>query len=352
MINDETSIRVLLVEDELAHAKLVLRAFRDSMPSAQVEVATSLSDARNAISRHTPDLLLCDLVLPDGRGLELIPPVPKEAAFPVVFLTAQGSEAAAVEAMKAGALDYVVKSESVLADISRVVERTLREWRGIQNLRRLEADLQRALQLFRDILDSLPLPVAVLDQRGVIVASNHAWHEASDQAALFGPQAQEGTSYIDFCRHSQNPAGQRIAEACLQVLEETALERLVEHCHREHGENRWFEMRVRPFSGHGTGRVVVMHQEITHRKQTEADAITRTEALLVFRKVTPRELQTLEMIVAGLSNREAADRVGLSIKTIEMHRGNVMKKVGAGNIADAIRLALIAFPEWRRSGVR
>ena len=53
--------------------------------------------------------------------------------------------------------------------------------------------------------------------------------------------------------------------------------------------------------------------------------------------LTPREHAVLECLVSGASNREAAQRLGLSTRTVEGHRSNVMKKLGARNTADLIR---------------
>ena len=60
-------------------------------------------------------------------------------AYPVVIMTSHGNETIAVEAIKAGALDYVVKSEKILDELPRVAERALREWGHIRERRQAEA---------------------------------------------------------------------------------------------------------------------------------------------------------------------------------------------------------------------
>lgn len=62
------------------------------------------------------------------------------------------------------------------------------------------------------------------------------------------------------------------------------------------------------------------------------------EALLA--KLTPREQQVLERIVAGRLNKQIADDLGISIKTIEAHRASIMDKTNSGTVADLMRVVM------------
>lgn len=62
------------------------------------------------------------------------------------------------------------------------------------------------------------------------------------------------------------------------------------------------------------------------------------EALLS--RLTGREAQVLERIVAGRLNKQIADDLGISIKTVEAHRANVMEKLNANTVADLLKIAL------------
>ncbi|MDE1956586.1 MAG: DNA-binding response regulator, partial [Betaproteobacteria bacterium] len=62
------------------------------------------------------------------------------------------------------------------------------------------------------------------------------------------------------------------------------------------------------------------------------------EALLS--KLTSRESQVLERIVAGRLNKQIADDLNISIKTVEAHRANIMEKLGANTVADLLKIAL------------
>ena len=139
-MNEQMTI-ILLVEDEEAHAELVCRAFEAHRERFHLTVASNLAEARAYLAEARPHLIITDLRLPDGLGTDLLPATTEERTIPLVVMTAQGDQAAAVEAMKAGALDYLVKSEEVLADAPHIAERVLREWHNIIERRTAEEKL-------------------------------------------------------------------------------------------------------------------------------------------------------------------------------------------------------------------
>ena len=70
----------------------------------------------------------------------------------------------------------------------------------------------------------------------------------------------------------------------------------------------------------------------SHREQQAAEELLR--------KLTSREHQVLERIIAGRLNKQIADDLGISIKTVEAHRANIMEKLNVNTVADLLRLAL------------
>ena len=75
----------------------------------------------------------------------------------------------------------------------------------------------------------------------------------------------------------------------------------------------------------------------------ESEAETRrrdNERAVLLARLTAREQQVLECIVAGRLNKQIADDLGISIKTVEAHRANIMDKLNANTVADLLRLAL------------
>lgn len=169
--------RLLLVEDEESHAELVRRSFEDQ-PGVSIAVAPNLAEAQRllACGEQAFDLILTDLRLPDGLGMSLLDEQARE--IPVVIMTSQGDERAAVEAIKRGAYEYVVKSVVAFEEMPRTAERVLREWRHAKEkieLRKALAERERlagigtaAAMLAHEIgnpLNTMALSTQVIERR-------------------------------------------------------------------------------------------------------------------------------------------------------------------------------------------
>ncbi len=59
----------------------------------------------------------------------------------------------------------------------------------------------------------------------------------------------------------------------------------------------------------------------------------------LYASLTPRERDVLPLVAAGLMNKQAAEKLGISLVTLQIHRGNVMRKMGAGSLAELVRMA-------------
>ena len=184
---------ILLVEDESAHAELMSRAFEDSPKAFNLSVAVSLKEAREYLSGSAPDLLILDFLLPDGKGTSLLPAGEETPPYPVIMMTAHGDENLAVEAMKAGALDYVVKSENIFADMPHIAERALREWNHIIQRKQAENTLKEREALLRAVMTASPVGICLeVDQ--VI-----KWHnEGLSRILGYANGALKGKKLSDF----------------------------------------------------------------------------------------------------------------------------------------------------------
>ena len=123
VVDDDALIRDLLGE------RLERKGFR-------VARAGSLAEARERVSRHTPDVAILDVKLPDGEGTQLLPEL-TEAGTPCVMMTAHGTVASAVEALRLGAEDFLEKPFSMdrlETTLGHVLERT-RLRRELRSLR-------------------------------------------------------------------------------------------------------------------------------------------------------------------------------------------------------------------------
>ncbi len=110
--------RILVVEDEQAIAEPLAENLEREGFTA--EVAATLADAMGAYQRQTPDLILLDVMLPDGDGRDLCRDIRKESDVPIIMLTARGEEVDRVVGLELGADDYVVKPFSAREVVARI----------------------------------------------------------------------------------------------------------------------------------------------------------------------------------------------------------------------------------------
>ena len=127
-----TKTHVLLVEDDPAIARSIVYTLeRDGMA---VTHCLLLGDARRQLALHRPDVLVLDLGLPDGSGLDLCREVRADGNLPVLILSAQGEEIDRVLGLELGADDYVTKPFSPRELLARL--------RGLLRRARMQASGQ------------------------------------------------------------------------------------------------------------------------------------------------------------------------------------------------------------------
>jgi FixJ family two-component response regulator len=100
---------------------------------------------------------------------------------------------------------------------------------------------------------------------------------------------------------------------------------------------------LKPFN---EGQLVgLVERMLDHAKDSFADYQLAANRDALLSKLTLRESQVLERIVAGRLNKQIADDLGISIKTVEAHRANIMEKLSANTVADLLKVALGSSPK-------
>ena len=84
----------------------------------------------------------------------------------------------------------------------------------------------------------------------------------------------------------------------------------------------------------------LVERMLAHARDAFADHQQSASRDALISKLTGRESQVLERIVAGRLNKQIADDLGISIKTVEAHRANIMEKLNANTVADLLKIAL------------
>ncbi len=137
--------RILLVEDEASIAEPFARLLRRE--GFEATIAATAAEALERARDSAPDLILLDLMLPDGDGRDVCRALRADSDVPVIMVTARGTETDRIVGLEIGADDYVVKPFSGAEVIARIravlrrTERTTTEALPVFRVRDLEVDL-------------------------------------------------------------------------------------------------------------------------------------------------------------------------------------------------------------------
>ena len=173
------ALSILVLEDDPAHSEAIRRAFDSAEPAVEIRVASSFQEYCGQVADRQPDIALLDLNLPDGGSQEGLALLPDSDAFPALVMTSSGNEKVAVAAMKAGALDYLVKSPETFANMPDTVRRIMREWKLMQAHKQSEAELLN----LRAAVEQSANTFIITDTKGVIEYVNPAFEKNTGYTA-------------------------------------------------------------------------------------------------------------------------------------------------------------------------
>ncbi|MDZ8108724.1 MAG: hybrid sensor histidine kinase/response regulator [Nostoc sp. DedQUE12a] len=138
------SVKILLIEDNLASARLL----QEFLMQAQLQEFTlvhvkRLGEALEELSKCNYDVILLDLTLPDSQGLSSLPPLIGQApSVPIVVLTNTNDEKLAIEAVRQGAQDYLVKRQVNVDVLVRSLRYAIERKQVLESLRTVNETLQ------------------------------------------------------------------------------------------------------------------------------------------------------------------------------------------------------------------
>ena len=179
-MDHHTPIRLLLIEDDP-----IDRCIIPALPSAIGGMPIRICRVRQWHGRHSdtfewrPDCILLDFNLPDLDGIAVLSRLNREGRHPcaVVMLTSYGGEALAVRAMKAGAMDYLVKGKAATDTLARTILHATERFRMQQQIAEQQAALGRSRQNYQNLLEAIPQMVWTAGPDGRISYANRRWFE-------------------------------------------------------------------------------------------------------------------------------------------------------------------------------
>lgn len=181
--------QILLLEDDAALSSDIALALK---AAGRVVPCADLAAARQALSAQHFDLLLLDVNLPDGSGLDLCREVRRTSSVPILFLTARDAEYDEVAGLEAGADDYIVKPFSLAVLRARVGAALRRSVQPAEVIQAGDLTLDFSRQLFQR--GDEPLTLSRTEQRLLRLLTQNACR-ASHEILL--EQVWDGGEFVD-----------------------------------------------------------------------------------------------------------------------------------------------------------
>ena len=281
---DTKPLTILLVEDNTAHTELIHRALESSGSKDELRICNNLAEGKRYIQSNSIDLVIADYNLPDGLGTELISPSSSNKRYPLILMTSFGDENIAADAIKSGALDYVVKSPEAFEALPSIIERVMREWRHIAaNVAAQQALLLKEREQ-EEILNSMIDAVISIDEGGAILSFNMAAEN------LFGYTYSEIIGK-NVSQLMPNPFADT-HDGYLQRYMQTGEARMLglgREVEGRHKNKKTFPMRLfiatLPLSSESRQRFIVSCVDLTYIKQQE-EQLRRSQKMEALGKLT------------------------------------------------------------------
>jgi len=197
-----TPLQALIAEDSEEDARLLIRELRKGGYDVTTERVETPEAFREALERGTWDVVLCDYTFPRFSGSEALK-IFRESRLdlPFIFVSGTIGEEAAVESMKAGAHDYVIKSR--LARLCPAVERELREAADRRAGREAEEIMRSSENKYRHLFEAMSDAAIVIEEESGRIIDANAQAEillgtpreeilGANQSILFAPESAPG----------------------------------------------------------------------------------------------------------------------------------------------------------------
>ena len=260
-------LRLLVVDDEIAHAEMVVAFLRsgEGWPGADMKIAISYDDALDAFAAQPFDVAFFDYWLGARDGLSLLRDVRRRGVeTPVIVLTSRGAEEVAVEAMKAGAADYLSKSNLSVEALERAIRHALALHAEERQRWHAEAALRASEERFRALVENSSDALLLIDAEGRIT-----YVTPSSERHLGWPLKQMiGRSIFDFIHpDDREMIGVRMAETLNKPLGSVSQE-----VRFQHADGDWRIMEgvgVNRLDDPSVGAIVVNARDITERRKLE-----------------------------------------------------------------------------------
>lgn len=337
----DNKVHILLIEDDPAHAELIQRAFEDRGDESRLTIAGTLEEARTHLKNFRPTLIIADWRLPDGDSSELLPEG-HNTSTPIIIMTSYGNERNAVNVMKSGALDYIVKSSESMIDMPHIAERAIEQWEILQQRESMQIALAESEAQFRLLAENSSDMISKHDTDGIFLYISPACK------AILGYEPEEliGTSITQFIHPEDTSAILELLKSSTWGDINVTIPYRARH---RNGEYIWLETTARLFFDKSTEKqeFQASSRNITERKQAEEalqqahlnlqEAYEKTmEGWVLALDLRDRETEGHTQRVTEMTVK-LARRLGCSEEEIvHIRRGTLLHDIGKMGIPDVI----------------
>jgi PAS domain S-box-containing protein len=317
------NIRVLLVEDDEIDQIAFKRLVKDSGLPYDYAIAGCVSEAKEILAGSLFDVIITDYMLPDGSAFDVIS---IKTDTPIIFATGAGDEGTAVNAMKAGAYDYLIKDHerNYLKILPVTVEKALKSKEAEQRLRLLNAAVENA----NDSIIILEADPSDLPGRKILYV-NKAFTRIS------GYESHEVLGKTLRMLNGINTDAAELAKANLAFEERKPITIEIAN-YRKDGTEFWVESNIVPFAEERGWYVhwVSVQRDITQRKEFE-DAMKlskeaaeeASQAKSDFLSTVSHELRTPLTSVLGFTSIVKEDLEGYIFPNIKERDKKMDRKI-------------------------
>ena len=173
-----SNLKILIADDNRDHVQLMGEIIKQEL-GAEIDSATTGEECLKKVDKNSYDLLLLDYLFPKISGFDILKTITeKQCDLPVIMVTGHGNEKIAMEAMRAGAIDYIVKSEDRFGALPSATKKAIEK-------SQLKNRLRESEEKFKNLFESANDAIIYLDRSGRILEVNKKAVE------MFGRSKQE-----------------------------------------------------------------------------------------------------------------------------------------------------------------
>lgn len=268
MTNTVNDIHILHLEDEEQVVEMVKTLLAAEGFAARLTVAADKAQFRKALAKCHYDLILADYQLPDFNGLEALHMVREQCPeVPFLLFSGQIGEELAIDFIKKGAIDYVLKSR--INRLIPAIRRALEEAEEHRKLKRAQQELKEAYEAKEQLLSSIRSVLIGIDENDRITI----WNRAAEETFGFPARQVMGSPFLNSgIRWNWKLVLEKIGES--QYKKQTVTYQDVRYT-RPDGSPGFLNITVNPINGPDdkTRGYLLLMDEVTERKNLESQLL-------------------------------------------------------------------------------